>query len=281
MQSAISPLFQKAALLGTGMMGTSLGIELRRLHLAHQVVCWDASPLAMQQAMQAEAAHETACSLQNAVQQADLVVFATPVETVPALMHNAAPFVTPYALVTDIGGVKTRIVQAGEQLFGSRFVGGHPMAGSPKSGAPAARPQLFAGAAWAVVRTALPDPNETYCAKLVRLAEALGAVPLFLQAQQHDRLAALVSHLPHVLSFAYAKTLAGETEQQQARALAGGSCSDMLRVSASSRTLWKGIFQENRDCLLQQIDYFERALHALRTEIAAIPQHAASTEKGN
>lgn len=262
--------FERVAIVGVGLMGGSLGLALRQRGLAAEVTGIDANTDSLTAAQRLGAIDTGTTDLTVGVHDADMVVFAVPVSCLPSLMEQAAPHVHPDALLTDLGSVKSSIVAAGSRLFGSRFVGGHPMAGSERSGVQAARDTLFNGAAWAIVR---PEPfaleTDAEAAQLAELIHALGAKPLALDAARHDRLVALVSHLPHALSFAFAQTIADETEAELARALAAGSYRDMMRVSRSDPALWRDIFLANRDSLLAALDSFEEKLASLRRAVEA------------
>jgi prephenate dehydrogenase len=267
MVDAQSPLFDCLAIVGVGLMGGSLGLAAREKRLAYQVIGIDPNGEALTLAVERGAIDAGATNL-DAAQQADGIVLAAPVSAIPPLLEALAPSLRPDALVTDLGSVKTRIVETGRRLLGPRFVGGHPMAGSERSGIGAARADLFAGAAWAVV---LPKPftfvDDEPAARWATFAEALGARPIPLDAARHDRLVALVSHLPHLLSFAYARAVAADSDAEAARRMAGGSYRDLMRVSAAAPALWRDIFTENRAALLDACAAYETRLQALRAAI--------------
>ncbi len=265
--------FACITIVGVGLMGGSLGHNVEVLDLAVSLGAIDAG--------------ET--DLAEAVRDADGVVVAAPVGAIPALLEQIAPHAAPDALVTDLGSTKARIVEAGARLLGHRFVGGHPMAGSERSGVQAARPDLFAGAAWAVVRAAPASPEgEASTARLTDLVEALGARPIPLEAWLHDRLVALTSHLPHALSFAFARTVDAAPAAEQARVLAGGSYRDLMRVSAADPTLWHDILIDNRTAVLEALAAYETHLdnlkQALQTgdspALLALLQGKGKREKG-
>jgi prephenate dehydrogenase len=142
------------------------------------------------------------------------------------------------------------------------------MAGSEMSGIEAAQEGLFAGAAWAIVRSRpfVPETDEN-AQRLAAVARALGSRPLFLDAVQHDRIVALVSHLPHILSFAYAGTVAASAEANLAPAMAAGSYRDMMRVSRADRALWNDIFRDNRAALLDTLTAFETQVALLKQSL--------------
>ncbi len=239
-------------------------MALRSRGLAQTVVGWDQNPAALALAYQRGAIDLAEPDLDLAVRAADAIFLAVPVGVAPYLLERIAPQVNSNALLSDLGSVKTEVVAAGDRLFGNRFVGGHPMAGSEQSGVGAARADLFDAAAWAIV-PANPERSlsEPFLARLLALVTALEARPLLLDAATHDRLVALISHLPHVLAFALRGTVETDRDRDLALQLAGGSYRDMTRVASSDPALWHGIFQSNRDFLLAALSTYEQQLAAL------------------
>jgi prephenate dehydrogenase len=184
------------------------------------------------------------------------------------MMERAARFVKSGAIVTDVGSVKSAIVAIGENLFGFRFLGGHPMAGSEASGVAAANPDLFEGAPWVFAVSHKPPVHEEETGdRLHALVSALGARPITIEAALHDRLVALVSHLPHAISFAYSQTLTSNPAGSAAKSIAGSSYHDIARISRSSPELWADIFAANRDELLRAIREFESSIKLLRAAL--------------
>ena len=207
---ARSPLFRCAAIVGVGMMGGSLGLAIGARGVTQTVVGVDLDAANLARARHMGAIDEGVTELRAGVANADVVILAAPVSVIPTLLQSLVPLVRPDALITDIGSAKRHIVAVGEACFGTRFVGGHPMAGSPQGGIDAALPDLFQGAAWAVVRSQMPDEdNDPFVRQAAELARRLGARPVLLDSAAHDRTVALVSHLPHILSFAFADVVAG------------------------------------------------------------------------
>jgi prephenate dehydrogenase len=253
------------AIIGVGMMGGSLGLSLRARGLARAVVGIDLRADILKRAREMQAIDHGVMKVEDGVQGADCVVVAAPVGVIVPLLERIAPYVGPETLVTDLGSVKTPIVAAGERLYGARFVGGHPMAGSERSGVDASMPGLFVGAAWAIVRAArFTLNNDLPARRIAALAEALGARTIALDAAQHDRIAALVSHLPHLLSFTYAQAVGADPEAELARTMAGGSYRDLMRVSAADADLWRDIFRCNREFLRDAITAYEAELQMLK-----------------
>ncbi len=263
-----SPLFGRIAIVGVGMMGGSLGLALKARGIAQTVVGIDTNTAGLKRAWEMGAIDEGTTDLQAGVADAVVIILAAPVSAIPVLLESLPLYARPDALITDIGGAKQIICEAGEGLCGPRFVGGHPMAGSPQGGISAALPNLFEGAAWAVVRSRMPDGEEdTFVRQAIALARALGARPVLLDSAAHDRAVALVSHLPHILSFAFADMVAGSPDPALANRMAGSSYADMMRVSTSDRTFWRDIFTSNRAEVLNAITLYEIQLAQLKATL--------------
>jgi prephenate dehydrogenase len=259
------PRFRRVAIVGVGLIGGSIGMALRARGLATEVVGVDRSAETLARAQALGAIDEGSLEI-GAVESADCVVFAAPVGVLADLFASAAPFIAPDAVITDVGSVKRGIVALGEQLFSSRFVGGHPMAGSEASGVEAARPDLFEGAAWALT-PAQSSGAAMAVAAVTTLVTDLGARPVHLTAPVHDHLVGLVSHLPHALSFAFARIVSQDTAAAAAIDIAGGSYTDLTRVSRSSPELWADILLANRDELGAMLAEYEASLRALREAV--------------
>ena len=262
--------FECVTIVGVGLMGGSLGLAIRERGLARRVVGVERDATVLGRAIERGAIDFGTAELAESVRHADCVVLATPVGTIPTLLEALVPHCRPDALITDLGSTKTRIVEAGTRLFGNRFVGGHPMAGSEEGGIEASSADLFSGAAWAIVRPAPFTPiNDHYTLRLMALVTALQTRPVLLDAALHDRLVALVSHLPHILSFSFAHTLHALPDSEQARALAAGSFRDMMRVSVADPVLWSDILHDNRAALLEIVTSFESQLQTLKKALEA------------
>ncbi len=262
------PHFERAVIIGVGLMGGSLGMDLRQRGIAQTVMGVDPQARVIDQAIAMGALDCGSPDSIAAVQGADLVVLAAPVNVISDLLGSLAPHLSPDALVTDLGSTKRRIVESGEALIGPNFVGGHPMAGAEIGGIGSARSGLFQDAPWPIVR-ALPFDFATdpFAARLGELAQLLGARPIAIDAAKHDRLVALISHLPHLISFSFANAVSADPDRDLARSLAGGSYRDLMRVSAADPALWRSIFLENRDTLLAAATAFRDQLDALIREI--------------
>jgi len=260
------PVVGTVVIVGVGLMGGSLGLALIEQNAAQEVVGVDSAGI-LDAALAAGAIQRACSGLDDAVKTADLVVLATPIHTIPQLLQQVSPLVSEHTIVTDLASVKTAIVDVGERLLGARFIGGHPMAGSEQTGIQSARSGLYSGAAWAITpadRAQYASPGvETLC-KMVR---AIGAAPIVLDPGEHDRAAALISHLPHFICYAYNRTVDSSPDASNALALAAGSYRDLTRVAASDPVLWRDVFIENRVFLLETLRAYQASLADLENAI--------------
>jgi prephenate dehydrogenase len=219
---------------------------------------------AIRAARDAGAADGGTTDLARGVAGADLVVLCAPVSALPGMIRAAWPHLAPGAVLTDAGSVKRGVVDAARSCPprpGVGFVGGHPMAGSERSGFEASDADLFEGKL--ALLTPTPDTPEPAIAAATALWEGLGSTVRRLSAEAHDHLVAEISHLPHLA--AYALVSAAEAD---ALPLAGRGFIDTTRIAASAESLWTDIFRENRRPLLDALARYEAALARWRDLVA-------------
>ncbi len=268
--AATSPLFERVAILGLGLMGASLGMAIRAEHgrLAGVVVGYDTAPEVSARATARGAVDLAIDSAAEAVASADLVVLAMPTIAAEATLRAVAPHLAPYAIITDLCSVKEPLVRLAPNTltYAERYVGGHPMAGSERAGVEAARSDLFRGAHWALTPTAQTAPDAL--ARVRTLVVALGAHPLEIGAQAHDAAVAGISHLPLTLAVALTQTLAEADDWPTMASLAAGGYRDTTRVAAGDPIMGRDILLANRAALLARIDAFAATLAELREAIA-------------
>ncbi|MEL7168333.1 MAG: prephenate dehydrogenase [Bacteroidota bacterium] len=268
------------ALVGTGLIGGSLGLALRARRSDLHIVAYD--PNAGPEAVQRRAAHHSATSLQAAVREADLVVLGTPVRFLPGLLGDIAPHLKPGALVTDVGSVKAPLVAHAADVLptANPFVGGHPMAGAERGGIAHADAFLFENATWVLCPPQGVAEGEVAARhpSLIDLVEATGARVLVLDAKRHDRIAALVSHVPQLVAVLL-MTLAAESnaDDDAFLRLAAGGFRDMTRIASSPFDLWRDILVANEGSVLDALARLADALQAMRydlanTDLAALAQ---------
>lgn len=265
---------RRAAILGTGLIGGSFGLALREHSPDTAVVGWDKEHV-LRHACERGAIHEAVADLSRAVAGADLVFLALPVGHIIEALPEVARHASPEALVTDAASTKRAVCAAAAECFaaqGPLFLGGHPMAGKEISGMAAAEAGLFRGAKYVLIR----EPGESDTAvsheprveKFVALLRKLGAEPVWLRAEAHDRAAAVVSHLPQLLAVALAGVVRGQTDETGLPVtLAGRGLRDALRLAGSPYSVWRDIILTNSDNLDRALDQLILALEQLRSEL--------------
>jgi prephenate dehydrogenase len=248
---------RRAAVIGTGLIGGSIGMGLR--DRGWHVTGWDRDEKRSARALELGALDEVAPE-----PAAEMTFVATPVSVVAA-EAMAALARSPGGLVTDVGSVKAPIVAA---VGRSRFVGGHPMAGSEQEGVEGAEPGLFEGATWVLTPTADTDP--VAYARVRGVVSDLGADVVAVSPERHDELVAVVSHVPH-LAAATLMRMAAEGAEEHAALLrmAAGGFRDMTRIAAGNPTIWPDICAENREAIVSVLDRLLASLEKVRSMVAS------------
>ena len=232
----------RIAIIGLGGIGASVGLALQHAALDCVVMGYDLAPDALSDALQAGAIDHPAESV-AACADADLIVIATPPLAVPAIFQQLAPSLRPDTVLTDVVSVKLPVLRWAEQYLPdpSRFVGGHPIAGTEHHGIRAARADLFHGASWALTPTAQTDPDALQ--RVQAFVRTLRAAPLTMDAALHDREFALLSFVPHALAF----SLAAMHRENPTALPPGGSWRSATRVAQSDPTLWAQLILLNHE----------------------------------
>ncbi len=249
-----------ALVVGTGLIGGSLAWALRRR--GWHVIGKDADPEATERALERGLIDEVGEGL-----EAEVVFVATPVSSAAPVAGAilADPRRTRLVAVSDVSGVKAPVVDA---LEDPRFIGGHPMAGSEQAGIDGADPELFVGATWVLTPTVETDPG-TY-SLLTEIVGELGADVLTLSPSDHDRLVAVVSHVPHLVAATLMNAAAeGAKADGALLRLAAGGFRDMTRVAAGQPSIWPDICADNAEAILQGLDRIVEDLQGLRARVAA------------
>ena len=253
------PRFKQVTIVGLGLIGSSLGMALRRRKLAARVVGLSRSRITCAQAKRAGAIDLGTTETRQAVAEADVVVLATPVDTIVPHAHRLAHAMKAGALLTDVGSTKREIVEQLERSLPARilFIGGHPLAGSERRGLEAADANLFDGAVQILTPTSRTPRKALALAR--KLWEPLAGTVLVMPPADHDRLLAQTSHLPHLLAYTLAQIVNPAPLPKAPR-----SYLDMTRIAKSDPDLWNDIFLSNRRELLVAMDKFHHEWHKLR-----------------
>ncbi|MCA1925265.1 MAG: prephenate dehydrogenase/arogenate dehydrogenase family protein [Thiobacillus sp.] len=272
----MSVIVEKLALVGTGLIGGSFALALKQAGAAGEVLGVGRDPARLAEA-QARGLIDRAAAWHEAG-QADCILLALPVGETGTVLRQLAPHLKPGAIVTDAGSTKANVVAAAHAALGARaadFVPGHPIAGSEQSGPAAARADLFLGKR--VVLTPQPATRAGAVAVVRALWEAAGAQVETLDAAQHDRIFAAVSHLPHLAAFALVDELALRPDNETFFRFAASGFRDFTRIAGSSPEMWRDISLANREALLAELDAYTAALQTLRTALSAGDADALST----
>lgn len=262
-------MFGRVAIIGVGLIGGSLGMALKRVGLAEEVVGVGRSEEKLRLALEVGAVDRVTTAL-RAVADAALVVVATPVGTVIPVVEAIAPYLRAGTVVTDVGSTKAGIVRAAEPIARARgfsFVGGHPMAGSERTGVKSADPYLFENAYY--ILTPTPATERDAVAKVRALASGIGARVVELSPEAHDFYVAAVSHLPHCAAAALVNTIGVLPEREALLPLAAGGFRDTTRVAGGDPALWRDILLSNSDAVLTMIGRYRESLSELAALIAA------------
>lgn len=248
---------RRATVIGTGLIGGSIGLGLRRRG-------WHVTGIDPDGSREQRALELGALDAIGIDPDASVTFVATPVGAVAAAAIEALEKVTPSAIVTDVGSVKAPVVDAVED---PRFIGGHPMAGSEQEGVEGADADLFEDAVWVLTPTARTD--DAAYSRLRSVITSLGAEVVALPPRDHDALVAVVSHVPHLMA-ATLMRLADErsNEHHALLRLAAGGFRDMTRIAAGHPGIWPDICGENRDAIVAALDELEERLHEIRDVVA-------------
>lgn len=258
----------RVSVVGMGLMGASLCIDLVRGGHCREVRGVARRTDTVLQAFFSDAVDEATNDLITGVLGADIVVLATPVRTIISTLAEIGPSLWPGTLVIDMGSTKGEIVAAMEQLpAGVQPVGGHPMCGKETAGFESAEPGLYVDAPWVLSPLARTSPGALALAR--ELAEAVGARPMVIEAQRHDRLVAAISHLPYLTASALVLAI-GDAAREDAVAweIAAGGFRDTTRVAASDTHMFLDILTTNRKAVLEQLDQFSAHVEELRALLA-------------
>jgi prephenate dehydrogenase len=261
-------MLNRVAILGLGLIGGSIGLALHKAKAAQQVVGYDLGKGVMNQARKVGAIDQPYSALADAVRGSELIILATPVGAMKALLQDIASAVLPGAVVTDVASTKVQVITWAEEFLPSTvaFVGGHPMTGKELSGVEAADASLFQNRIYCLTPTARTNPNAI--TKVSTLIEALGARVRFLEPAEHDGQVAGVSHLPFLASIALMNTVAQSSAWGDAALLAAGGFRDATRLAGGNPEMYRDICLTNAEALTRWLNEYIGNLSTLRDRIA-------------
>jgi prephenate dehydrogenase len=260
---------ERIAIIGLGLIGGSIGLALKRSNLQQITIVGTARTReTMQQAKRIGAVDETTPAPEEAVRGARLVIVASPILTIPTVFAEIAPALEEGAVVTDVASVKAPVARHARELLPAHahFVGGHPMAGKERSGIDAADAELFQDKPW-VLAPSVEAPEQAVNT-VIGLAQACGAKPIFMDADEHDSYVAAISHLPLTLSSALFSVVFASAAWPELAQLASSGFRDTTRLASGSPEMAHDIAITNRDNLLHWLDRMSEELRRFRDVVA-------------
>lgn len=257
---------KSVAIIGTGLIGASFGLGLRKAGFDGPIL-GVSSTGAIGDAL-AVGAIDRAATLTEAAAECDLLFLAQPIGRILDTIRHLNPLVRPEGLVTDAGSTKCEISDlALQEITRCRFLGGHPMAGKERRGAAAADAGLFRGATWVLTPQEPKDLSSPQAKEFVHWLHKLGAKPVSMGPEEHDRVVSLTSHLAQLASTALAATVAENLRPAERLAVAGPGLLDMTRLALSSYDLWRDILATNSEPIDRALGAYIQELEHLRENL--------------
>ncbi|HEY8576336.1 MAG TPA: prephenate/arogenate dehydrogenase family protein [Devosia sp.] len=261
--------FRKLALIGIGLIGSSIALAARRQGLVDTIAIATRKQETLDEARDLKLGDIYTLDAAEAVRGADLVIICTPVGAYEGVMRTIAPVLEPGAILSDVGSVKGHVVKTLAPLVpeGVSFVPGHPLAGTEHSGPSAGFPELFAGR-WCVL-TPGPEVDPAKTEQLAAFWRAMGSQVESMDAAHHDMVLAITSHIPHLIAYNIVGTVADLETATQSEVIkfSASGFRDFTRIAASDPVMWRDIFLTNRDAVLEMLGRFSEDLSALQRSV--------------
>ena len=261
-------MIKRLSIIGVGLIGGSLARALKAAGACGEVVGYGRNQEALQRALELGVIDRAATDIAAAVTDADVVVLCVPVGTMESLLRQLKPFLGPRTIITDVGSTKGSVVEAAKRVFGSlpaRFIPGHPIAGTERSGVEASFAELYQK------RRVILTPSNATDRDALETVRAMwqqaGAEVIDMLVTHHDEVLAATSHLPHMLAFTLVDTLARLEDHDDIFRFAAGGFRDFTRIASSNPQMWHDICLNNRDALLKMVQRFTSELNTLATAI--------------
>ncbi len=250
--------------VGLGLIGSSMAKAFRRVYPQCRIITFNRSEKARIMALEDKVADVAVPSVDEHFQECDYIFLCTPVEYNEHYLHLLKSIIKPSCIITDVGSVKTNIHKAviAEDME-ENFIGGHPMAGSEKTGYENSSASLFENAFYAITPTPVSSPEKVNEYK--SLIEGIGAIPMILDYREHDYAVAAISHLPHIIAAQLVNMVKDQDSGRQImKQMAAGGFKDMTRIAASSPEMWEQICMTNKDNIVTLLDVFIRYLNSAK-----------------
>ena len=265
----MTQLFQRVALIGIGLIGSSLAHAMRKKNIAGEITGYARSEATRNTALKLALVDKIFATAAEAVEGADLVILCSPVGTYATLAAEIGPALKPGAILTDVGSVKGAVVRdvAAHVPTGVHFIPGHPIAGTELSGPEAGFAELFINR-WCIL-TPLPEADPAAVEHLAAFWRACGSNVEMMTPEHHDLVLAITSHLPHLIAYNIVSTAADLEEVTSSEVIkySAGGFRDFTRIAASDPTMWRDVFLNNKDAVLEMLGRFSEDLSALQRAI--------------
>ena len=261
--------FEKVCIVGLGLIGGSIGLAIKRSNISNQITGYARSNSTLERAIELGLVDSVKDNLEEAVNNSDLVILATPLSTFRELVEEMSPFLKKGCIITDTGSAKLTVIEDLKDILpnGVEFVPGHPIAGTEESGPDAGFAELFDNR-WCILTPT--EDNSSNAVDLVKdFWESIGSKVEIMDPMHHDKVLAITSHIPHLIAFnivGTANNLANVTEKEVVKYSAGGF-RDFTRIAASDPKMWSDIFTYNSDAVLEMLDLFSNDLAKLKAAV--------------
>ena len=260
-----NPVLNKLVIFGVGLIGGSVALALKKAGNSPQIVGVGRTEESLKTALELGVIDIATSSIEDALQNAVLVLIATPVGQTPAILKSIKPYLSSKTIITDAGSTKGDVLYCAKEILGelsSQFIGGHPIAGAEKSGVTAAIATLYENKN--IVLTPTADTSKQAIEMVTQLWQTCAAKVSIMSADTHDNIFAAVSHLPHLLAFALVDNIAARPNAEQLFSFAASGFRDFTRIAGSHPEMWRDISLANKDALLIELDAYETQLSSIK-----------------
>ena len=261
--------FKKITLIGIGLIGSSIARAVRKKKISRNISIFSRRKKTLLKAKKLNLGNSYTTNLEKSVQNSDLIIICTPISTYDSILQKISKFVLPGAIITDVGSVKVNVVKIFSKYKNKNinFIPAHPIAGTEKSGPESGFYNLFEKR-WCVL-TPFGRYNKTSLSKIKGLWNKFGARTFIMKPESHDKILALTSHMPHLISYCIVSSALNINAKDKSQVIkfSAGGFRDFTRIASSDPTMWRDIFLNNKNNLLKTLNEFNKSLNAIKSFI--------------